>query len=196
MDLWDSYNNKRGADFGAKRLLLDTGQRWNASLGQISDRAVYLDLNHVIFHAYSEAKRYVLCRNISFDLLLTAYEVNTRNFFGMRPTKEVSGEEWHQIRAWFEKLKRPNLEFRAIGMQNDYRELEGNIDGLRRTAKGRFMEIDVFGNETRHIAIDLKTGASYNLLLENRIYRQGELMDLIKSEEYATMRSELLFVKV
>ncbi len=36
--------------------------------------------------------------------------------------------------------------------------------------------LGLFGNEIRHIALDTKTGLSYNVLLLDRIYRPGELV--------------------
>ena len=46
------------------------------------------------------------------------------------------------------------------------------------------MEIDLFGTDKRHIALDLKTGTSYDLFLENRIYRPGELANSEKEEDF------------
>ena len=42
----------------------------------------------------------------------------------------------------------------------------------------------MFGTDARHVAIYLKTGASYNLLLLNRIYRPGELKNQQAYDEF------------
>ena len=56
------------------------------------------------------------------------------------------------------------------------------------------MEIDMFGEEKRHMAIDMKTGLSYDLLLENRIYRPGELKNDEKEDDFQSSTSRLSFV--
>ena len=37
----------------------------------------------------------------------------------------------------------------------------------------------------RHVAVDLKTGASYNILMEDRNYRPGELINQMTPDDYA-----------
>ena len=64
---------------------------------------------------------------------------------------------------------------------------------FQRRVNGHFMEVDLFGTDTRHIALDLKTGVSYNLLLLNRLYRAGELACQVNKEAYDKMRSDLAF---
>jgi hypothetical protein len=56
------------------------------------------------------------------------------------------------------------------------------------------MEVDLFGEEKRHIVMDMKTGLSYDLLLENRIYRPGELKNDEKEEDFQSSTARLSFV--
>jgi hypothetical protein len=197
MDLWEPYSSTYiENDFGSKRELFNTGQRWNASLAQVSDRSVNLDPSAALFHTYSEAKRYVICKDIGFDLLITMYDVNTKNFFGMRPVKELISSDWVRINTFFSKLRKSNIEIRGIGMQNSHISLNTVINRAHENIKGHFIEIDTFGNEARHVCIDLKTGMSYNLLMLNRIYRPGELVGQANFDDFKTRKSQLSFVYV
>ena len=46
-------------------------------------------------------------------------------------------------------------------------------------------EADLFGSDRRNIAIDLKTGTSFNMLTENRLYKPGELANTTTEEQFA-----------
>ena len=50
--------------------------------------------------------------------------------------------------------------------------------------KIRLVEIDLFGENTRHIAIDTKLGTSFNVLMEDRLYRPGELVNSMTVENF------------
>ena len=81
---------------------------------------------------------------------------------------------------------RPNVEARIMGLQNgeDHAFLGGLLGFLSKQGI-RLIEADLFGEETRHVAIDLKTGASYNVLLEDRHYRAGELVNRMTIDDFA-----------
>jgi hypothetical protein len=50
--------------------------------------------------------------------------------------------------------------------------------------KMKLVEVDIFGTNTRHIAIDAKLGTSYNILMEDRLYRAGELVNNLTMENF------------
>ena len=185
MDLWPAYEKRRlQPDFGKERLVLDTGQRWNASVAQISDRCYELAYGKGKMLEYSEEQRYVIAKDITFDMLFTFYDVNTRNAAVIRCSSLLGNDGLAPIRGFFSKLRRPNIELRAIGLQSEKPEGIRELEMLRKAVGGHFIEIDILGNETRHIALDLKTGMSYSLLLLNRIYRPGELNNHTKAEDF------------
>ena len=45
-------------------------------------------------------------------------------------------------------------------------------------------EADLFGNSTRHIAIDIYSGMSFNVLLEDKLYKPGELVNNMTREQF------------
>lgn len=174
MDLLSPYNKAKEDGFGTKRLLLSTGQRWNASLGHIEERSAEVKTGDLVMKDYQEANRYLIAREIVSDLLLSFYNVNDRSAALIRTNSAPSKEMVSKIKGFFARRK-TNIEIRAIGLQNGGQNLAAVIDPIAKQIGGHFIEIDLFGQEVRHIAIDLKTGQSYNVLLLNRIYRPGEL---------------------
>lgn len=193
MDLWDSYVARSAIGFGSAELTLSTGQRQHASLRQIEERSVSLEPSKARFLTYSEGARYIIAKDITFDLLLSVYDVNTRSAFVGRVTTDISPKTLMKIRSRMLK-GRPTLELRAIGLQNGYGNGVTDVEELYKRLKPVLMEIDLFGTDTRHIAFDLKTGVPYNLLLLNRIYRPGELACQVKKEDFDGKISDLAFV--
>jgi len=84
------------------------------------------------------------------------------------------------------KKDKPNLEARIIGMQKnqDFYFILNQIFDFLISNKIRLVEVDLFGDNTRHIAIDTKLGTSYNVLMEDRIYRPGELVNSTTVENF------------
>lgn len=192
MDLWDSYKKVAFEDFNKKQLLLCTGDRHHTSLSMIQDRAMDLPVSVSMAQNYSEGRRYIIARNINYDIFISVYNVNTRAIVVTRFTRIPKPEDWKRILKRIKSWGKTNIELRAIGFQNGSTELIGILESFQRAVDGHYMEIDLFGTEIRHIAIDLKTGTSYNLLPLNRIYRPGELACQLKPEEYDATRSDLV----
>jgi hypothetical protein len=180
MDMWQSYEKRRLAtDFGTSRILLSSGERWNASLNWVAPKAVNLESNATIKLKYTEQARYIIAKDILEDLLVTAYDVNSFYCFAARITDEMPHKIIRELNAFRKELRNPNVEMRFIGFQNGARNLTQHIDSIKRLNIGHSAEFDLFGADRRHIVMDTKVGKPYNLLLLNRLYRPGELSTIV-----------------
>ncbi|MEM3241154.1 MAG: hypothetical protein QW091_01625 [Candidatus Micrarchaeaceae archaeon] len=198
MDLFNAYlleKSSKAAAFGNERLYISVRDRIHLSLASVENSSTELALNSALISKYSESGRYVLCKGIVFDLLLSIYDVNTRSFFAFRSMQQEDLKE--PIKKFIRQLKRPNLEIRAIGMQNtakDYTsELSSMLERAYELAKpyARLVEVDLFGSEQRHIAIDTKLGMTFDLLLLNRFYKPGELANQTSAEQFRQAASSV-----
>ena len=195
MDLWETYEKwALSPGFPNNRVNLRAGTRWGASLGHLEDRSYNLKVNEVKLLEYSDGSRYLLVKDIGFDLFISIYDVDSRSLLGVRMSQAPTNDEIVKVANMVLKQRMRNVEIRIIGMQNGSPDLLTAMSRVRRDLKGRLLEVDLFGNEIRHVAIDAKTGTSYNLLLLNRIYRPGELINTAKEETFNKSRSKLLFV--
>lgn len=160
----------------------------------IFPKSIELEAGQAKHLKYDESRRYVIARDVTYDLLISAYNINTKDMFVARIARPFGKNEWqrviHPIRSW----SRPNIEFRAIGLQNGHPETMHVIDDFYKKVKGHFIEINLFGSSTRHIALDAGTGMSYNLLPLNRIFRPGELSCNVTIEQFRSATSELKFI--
>ncbi len=193
LDLWNSYLKYSALSHSQAQLRVNTGTRQHASIAQISDRGVELGLNRAMHMAYSDAHRYILAKDLSYDLMATIYDVNTRSILAMRMSRDLSAPVITKMVKALARMKSGNLEMRVIGLQNGRSAYSLSIEVMHKESGAKLMEADLFGNETRHIAIDTKTGVTYNLLMLNRIYRPGELVCSVKPEDFARSVSELVF---
>ncbi len=195
MDLWEAYEKlELSPGFQNNKASLRIGTRWGASLEHIEDRSFDLKMNQAKMLRYDDASRYLLVKNLSFDLFVSAYDVNTRSLIGARMSQPPEPDDFVRLANFAIKQGMKNIEIRVIGMQNGSVDLLTAVSSAKKNLKGKLMEVDLFGNETRNIAIDAKTGVSYNLLLLNRIYRPGELINAITAETFEKSKSKLLFV--
>ncbi len=130
--------------------------------------------------------KYVAQVGMTYDMMLSIYEVSTHSLFACR-FFDWPGMEAH-CAAFLSKFRDPknrHFEARIIGMQNgqDASVLVRIMDFLK--ANGIILnEVDLFGTDVRHIAIDAKTGMSYNVLLEDRLNKPGELANKTTMEEF------------
>lgn len=195
MDFWEVFREKaRLEDFGKERLLMRTAERHNSSLDWVEDRSIELEEGRAFSAGYTEEKRYVIAKNLSFGLVVTVYDVNSGSIIALRSPSALGTEAAEEIKRRVKRLENPNIEVRAIGLQDGDIEMAESLASLRGAVNGgRLVELDLFGNETRNIAIDIKTGSSFNLLLLNRIYKPGELVNSGKKAP-AAGKSELRFV--
>jgi hypothetical protein len=195
MDLWKDYQTARASeDFGHQRLYLRSRERIHASLSEVGPYGTILELNNCVFASYGEGTRYVLARDITYDLLVSIYDVNSSSALLFRATFPLNKKAFSEVRNRLGRFRRPNLEMRLIGMQNEDTVVLDSIDGLRRLAKSALQEVDLFGRSTRHVAFDLKVGMPLDLLTQNRIFRSDELLNGLSLEGFGRQRSELAFV--
>ena len=183
MDLFRPYSASIST-MGKERLLLNTGIRHHASLAQIESRSMSLEKSHGVSFSYAEERRYILAKNITFDLFVSIYDVNSRSGIALRLSKPADKKEFSLITKRIRRIKDANIELRAIGLQNGWRGYAKSVNDIYGVSSSHLMEIDLFGTDKRHIALDLKTGTSYDLFLENRIYRPGELANSEKEEDF------------
>jgi len=129
-------------------------------------------------------ERYVGATNITYSLLASLYDVNSTrlvacNIFDNADMCIKNFEDF------LKGSKKPNIEARLIGMQNgsDYSVL-GPILKFLKKHEIQIVEVDLFGNETRHIAVDSKQGMSFNILVNNINYRPGELVNKLTLDQF------------
>ena len=148
------------------------------------------------FFKYGELSRYILAKEITFDLLITIYNVNTMECVALRAMLPFEKGDIAKLKTLLSKFTKPNLEVRAIGLQNGAKESAVNIGEVMSACKASLIELDLFGSAKRNIAIDMKTGMSYDVLLLDRIYKPGELANDVAQKDYLARASKLDFVKV
>lgn len=130
------------------------------------------------------AERYIGATDITYSMLASIYDVNSSKL----AVFNVFENPKNCINGFFDfvrKLKSPNLEARLIGMQNgsDIKTAELILEYLIKN-RIALVEVDLFGNEKRHIAIDSKNGMSFNILVNNINYRPGELISKMTTDQF------------
>ncbi len=97
-----------------------------------------------------------------------------------------------EIMGFTRSIRRPNFEARVIGLQNG--ENTGELMELLRLLERerlQVFEVDLFGADTRHIAMDAKVGMSFNILMEDRLYKPGELQNRLTEDQFERALSAL-----
>lgn len=130
--------------------------------------------------------RYLVLSPLVFDAFLSVYDFNTGSMVVHRWYRFVPKQK-DILESAIVRLKRrnTNLEARLVGMQNG-QPLIGlkPVVELLEAHKIPIVEIDLFGTETRHIALDHKLGTSLDIFLEDRLYRPGELSNALTLEQF------------
>ncbi|MCL4552152.1 MAG: hypothetical protein M1305_01155 [Candidatus Marsarchaeota archaeon] len=194
-NLLDAYLKEASKpQFGSSRLVLSTGKRQHASIAMVEDRSRELAENQAISQVCTESCRYVLARNITYDFIVSVYDISSTAAVIARPSMLLNAAAIARLLAHQPAGISRSVEIRIIGMQNGATELAATATEIQKRARGLLAEVDLFGNETRNIAIDLKTGTSYDLLLNSRIYGPAELINKQSRAEFDATRSELAFV--
>ncbi|MEM0148839.1 MAG: hypothetical protein QW346_01070 [Candidatus Micrarchaeaceae archaeon] len=178
MDIWHVLEERAlKDDFGRSRLILRIAKfdKDHSSIAEIADEAKEANIGDAFLAKLDAGTlRYIIAKSIADDLLVSVYNVN-----GFEAVVErVSGADkfdFVKLMKLVSQMKRRNLEIRIFGLLNGSKLSIDFISKLKNAVGGALVEVDVFGDEYRHIALDLRTGQSYELLLENRIYRPGEL---------------------
>ncbi len=132
--------------------------------------------------------RYVAAPNLTYDSAVSAYDVNTRRLMVCRFFKYDRSIK-DKLMAFVRQLRRnkPNIEARMIGMQSNQEGFSSMLDGLSDLFIDngiKLVEVDLFGSDVRHVAFDAKLGTTYNILMEDRLYRPGELINKMTIENF------------
>ncbi len=143
--------------------------------------------SHMGGYARDYGIRYVAVESLAYDLLFSLYDVNSSWLFAYRLFTFGRADE-HVIAKAIASLphgRLRNLEARLIGLQNgqDYWNVKALLRLMRRH-KIPINEIDLFGNQLRHVAIDASLGMTFNVLLLDRVYRPGELANQQTQEQF------------
>ncbi len=198
MDLWNTYRGYRvQPGFSSERLYIRVRNRIDTSLSAVDYSRKEVGPGEAATVTFAPEHRYLTVSNVTFELLVSVYDVNSRSFLVLRPTTPIDRADAAKIRDFIGRLRRPNIEVRLLGMQSgaaNVKDLLDSIDQVQKAAGGNLMEVDLFGNVTRNIAFDARTGLSYDLMLLNRIYKPGELATTAKEADFSKAASKLKFV--
>ncbi len=175
-------------DFNTKPYVRSFKARPHISKSKVdmSGGPVYLDVGQWWSQFdYNELKaRYVSAVSITYDVFISIYEVNSRSEFAARFVDFTPGLKY-EMDGFIRKTRMPNLEARIIGLQN--KSGPSPVVHLAEWLSERSVpvyEVDLFGTAVRHIAIDLHTGMSFDVLMENRLYKPGELENTLTLEQF------------
>lgn len=167
---------------GSARSTISFKARPNMSLSKLTEggNAVEIrngEIKRIDYKGW-HGERFLFARALKSEILLVLYEVNNSRLLAYRGSV-LNYNHVAAIRAEARKMlsAKPNLEARMIGGQDD----DGityarDVLNLTKDVKAKLMESDLFGKEFRHVAVDSRFGMTYNVLLEDRPYRAGELM--------------------
>lgn len=138
--------------------------------------------------------RYMYARDITYSLFVCVYDVNTMRMCSAnlyKPSASIVNSFELNVKRL--ASKNPNLEGRLFGMQDGQKvTIVEDILAIFARYNVHLAEIDIFGNQIRHITIDAHTGASFNVLLEDRIYRPGELNNSTSIEKFEYENKDIL----
>src|SRR5271157_1799116 len=136
MDFWKIYQNARASgDFGQQRLYLRSRDRIHASLSAVEAYGANLDPDRGLSASYGEGTRYVLAKDLTYDLLVSLYDVNSSSALILRSSSPPGKRTIAEIRRRLGRLKKPNLEMRAIGLQNGDRAMLDALGRIREVAR-------------------------------------------------------------
>ncbi|MCL5122823.1 MAG: hypothetical protein M1279_02545 [Candidatus Marsarchaeota archaeon] len=175
--------------FGTANCHLSFKERPHISKSKVdmADGATYINIGESFRARYSAiSAKYIASVNMTYDLLLSVYDVDTKDLFAMRVLKHATDtfKALEKYTSGISRNKYKRFEARLIGMQNkqDYSILMPIFKILGRY-KVPVVEVDLFGDQIRHIALETFLGVSFNVLLLDRIYRPGELNNQMTHEQ-------------
>jgi hypothetical protein len=183
--LFDAF---RADGFNSKQFFLSFKDRAHISKSKLDadESTGYLNVDEsgMIMNHNGISKRYISAMNVTYDMLFSVYEVNSMSLFCARTFKSDDIIK-KKLKDFIKKFKKPNFEVRIFGMQNNESQiLVGKLLEVIKTYKLKVYEVDLFGNQTRNIAFDAKNGMSFNILLNDRIYRAGELNTNLTADQF------------
>lgn len=181
-------NDAKKGGMGAGPYLMSSKPRPNMSRIVLdADRnARYVELNGFQRLEYGPAReRYLAAINLTYDAIITVYNINSREL-GMFRFYAFDDRARDAIGGFIEGLHKPlNLEVRLIGFQTGQEVGSlGAIADFLKKRRLRLVEADLFGNNVRHVSVDSMLGMDFEVLLENRVYRPGELKNTMTLDQF------------
>ncbi len=178
-----------GEGFGRNRYAAAGRVRPHISRSKLvaSDNAEFFGLGEKGRAAYRgwAGRRYVAAENLTYDFIVTFYDPHSQRLSVARlfEGRELAGSLGRGLESVLSGS--PGVEARVIGLQSgEEHGFLGHVLGFLSERGVGLAEADLFGDETRNVAIDLKTGESYDILLEDRRYRPGELINRMTVEDF------------
>jgi hypothetical protein len=176
------------ANFNKIRYVKSTKERQHVSKNVVESPsdAYTLGINKIQVYRFGGPAypKFVVCAPVTYDTVLSIFDVNKGVMLLYRFYKFDRG-----ISASIEKMlktaKNSNFEARLLGMQTNqpFADLHEAL-GLLGRNKIAISEADLFGNETRNLAYDLKNGMEYDILMENRPYKPGERVNVLSIADF------------
>jgi hypothetical protein len=177
------------ADFNSARYARNFKERQNISKNRLDppiSESKYLKVGDYFTQKYDESAgfRNIVAISLTYDILLSIYDGNSGRLFIRRFT-EWSKEMEVKLERDLALLKVPNFELRLIGLQNGQSwKVIADLIPLIKKRKFPVFEVDLFGEDVRHVSIDAKTGTSMDVLINNRLYKPGELRNNTTFEQF------------
>jgi len=196
MDFWNYFKKISASEkFTEEKLVLGVikstylpSDRANTSIASINDLAKMIKLGEILYEKNEVGKRYIFAYNLTYDLFASVYSVSKEVGVFFRMALPLDKNEVGTIKKLYRRLADRSIEARLIGMQNKQKNASDIVKSLlflSNLSNSALVEVDLFGNEVRHVAIDLKTGLSYDVLLGNILYRPGELVNHLDFDEFS-----------
>jgi hypothetical protein len=197
MDFWRIYQTASVSEnFGEQRLYLRSKDRTHSSLSAVEAQAERIEINGGLSAKYAEGARYVIADDLTYDLLVSFYDVNSSRAVLMRMSSFPDKKSLAAIRGKVGRMRGANLELRAVGLQSGDPTMRDSLREIQGIAKCNLQEADLFGTNARHVVFDLKVGTLMDLLPLNRIFRPDELANKLSLADFGRLRSGLKFEKV
>ncbi|MGC8680065.1 MAG: hypothetical protein ACP5RI_02555 [Candidatus Micrarchaeia archaeon] len=168
------------------RFILSFNERHQISKSLLDkDDAVYIKTDEFKILKYDIlGPRYAAFTSLSYDAALTLYNVDKKELIALRLYNNYL--LLNNIISYLKKNKIDgSAEARLFGFNTnlDNKFISATINLVRKN-EIEFYEVDILGNEIRNIALDLKTGQTFNILMNNRLYKPGELINKQTLEEF------------
>ncbi|MGC8572259.1 MAG: hypothetical protein ACP5LH_03200 [Candidatus Micrarchaeia archaeon] len=168
------------------RFILSFNERHQISKSLLDkDDAVYIKTEEFKILKYDIlGPRYAAFTSLSYDAALTLYNVDKKELIALRLYNNYL--LLNNIISYLKKNKIDgSAEARLFGFNTnlDNKFISATINLVRKN-EIEFYEVDILGNEIRNIALDLKTGQTFNILMNNRLYKPGELINKQTLEEF------------
>jgi hypothetical protein len=172
--------------FEKQKILLNYKERPHISKKVLDkEGSIYVDTDSIKeFHYDPLGPKYIAFTNLSYDCVISLYNFDSKQGVVYRFYEDIINNR-ELFSKYFNDLALKNTEIRIIGMQNNYLNKQvRNKFFLIFTKKIKLYEIDLFGTEIRNIALNIETGQTFDILMENKLYKPGELTTKITLEEF------------